>query len=399
MRLALVLELLEQLLLLLAEVDRGLDHDLGIHVAAGVGAQHAHALALEAELLAGLGAGRHLHLGPGAVDGRDLDPAAERRSRHGERHAAMDVGAVALEQAVLLDREEDVEVPRWRRAQSGFALAGEADAGAVLDAGGDRHLQRLVLGGAALAVAGRARLLDHLAEAAAGRAGPLDGEEALGRAHLAVAAAGRAVDRLGALLAAGAVARRARLGAGHADGRLLAGERFLERDLHVVAQVTAARPALAAAPPAHELAEHLVEDVGEARGGEIEAGRAAAAVAVLERGVAEAVVGGALLVVLEDVVGFAQLLEFLLRRRVAVVAVGVILHGELAVCLLESLKIGVLAHPQRRIIILLRHRLFAQAWRHRAEIPRRPLPPECPSVRRTNTAGAGPSPSSPNRCS
>jgi hypothetical protein len=32
--------------------------------------------------------------------------------------------------------------------------------------------------------------------------------------------------------------------------------------------------------------------------------------------------GGALLV-LEDVVGFAQFLEFLLRRRIAVVAVGV----------------------------------------------------------------------------
>ena len=80
---------------------------------------------------------------------------------------------------------------------------------------------------------------------------------------------------------------------------------------------------------------------------EIEAGRATAAVAVLERGVAEAVVGGALLVVLEDVVGFAQFLEFLLRRRVAVIAVGVILHGELAVHLLESLKIGVLGHPQR----------------------------------------------------
>src|SRR5262245_4543811 len=45
-RLALVLELLEQFLLLLAEVDRGLDHDLGIHVAARIGAQDAHALAL-----------------------------------------------------------------------------------------------------------------------------------------------------------------------------------------------------------------------------------------------------------------------------------------------------------------------------------------------------------------
>ncbi len=65
-------------------------------------AQHRHALALEAELLAGLGAARHRDLGRAAIDGGDFDMAAQRRRGHGDRHAAMHVGAVALEQPVRL---------------------------------------------------------------------------------------------------------------------------------------------------------------------------------------------------------------------------------------------------------------------------------------------------------
>ena len=70
-------------------------------------------------------------------------------------------------------------------------------------------------------------------------------------------------------------------------------KRFLEADLHVVAQVGAALAAGAAlARAAH--AEDAFEDIGERRA-EIgaEAVRAAAC-ALLERGVAEAVIGGAL---------------------------------------------------------------------------------------------------------
>src|SRR4029450_8633755 len=94
---------------------------------------------------------------------------------------------------------------------------------------------------------------------------------------------------------------------------------------------------------------------------------------------AEAGIGRPLLIVLEDVIGFAEFLEFLLRRRIAVIAVGVILHGELAVRLLERLKIGVLAHPQRRIIILLRHRLIHSSLATPGGNPRRPTPPVTPT--------------------
>jgi hypothetical protein len=44
----------------------------------------------------------------------------------------------------------------------------------------------------------------------------------------------------------------------------------------------------------------------------------------------EAVIGGALVGVLEDVVGLVELLELVLAVLVAGIAVGMLLHGELA---------------------------------------------------------------------
>src|SRR5690606_8656097 len=133
----------------------------------------------------------------------------------------------------------------------------------------------------------------------------LDGEEALGRAGLAVAVAGGAGDGLRAFLAAGAVAGIAGDRGRNADIGLLAVEGFLERDLHVVAKIGAATPrGLATPSAAHELAEHRVEDVGEVEPAPGEALAVPAAhPAVLEGGMAESVIGRALLLVLEDVVG------------------------------------------------------------------------------------------------
>ncbi len=50
---------------------------------------------------------------------------------------------------------------------------------------------------------------------------------------------------------------------------------------------------------------------------------------------AKAIIGGALLIVFEDVVSFGEVLELLLGTLVAGIAVGVILHRELAISPLE----------------------------------------------------------------
>ena len=66
--------------------------------------------------------------------------------------------------------------------------------------------------------------------------------------------------------------------------------------------------------------------------------RAAAHAALLEGGVAEAVIGGALVAVLQDVIGLVDFLEAVLAFLVAGIAVGMMLHGELAE---RGLQLGV----------------------------------------------------------
>src|SRR5689334_20662342 len=321
-----LLELGQQLLLLLGEVLRRFDRDLNIHVAGLAGAQHRHALGRDAEAPAGLGSGGHLHFGLALVDGRHLELAAQSRRHHRDRHAAMQVGAVALEELVGRQRKENVEITRRTAADAGFAFAREPDPGAVLDALRDVDRQGAVALHAARARAGRACVLDHLAAAMTAGAGALQREEALGLADASGAAAGRAGLRLGAGLGAGARAGVAGDRDRNLDLRRLALERFFQRDFHVVAEIGAAFAAATAATLAGH-AEQIFEDVGEG-GGEAgaEAGMATHAAALLEGGVAEAVIGGALVAVLEDLIGLVDFLEPDLALGIAGIFVRMPLH-------------------------------------------------------------------------
>src|ERR1043166_7469844 len=186
------LELGEKLLLALVEFLRRFHHHLDVHVAGAARAEHRHALALEAEHAAGLGAFRHLHAGLAAVDQRDVEAAAERRRHHRDRDATVQIGAVALEDRMLGERDENVEVAGRTAARAGFAFTREPDARAILDPCRDVHRERALARDAAGARAGRTRILDHLAPAVTRRTRALHGEEALGMADLAVAAASRA---------------------------------------------------------------------------------------------------------------------------------------------------------------------------------------------------------------
>src|ERR1043166_2869114 len=210
----LLVEFGQQLPLALGELLRRLDQHLHVHVAGLARAQHRHALAAEAKAPARMRALGHFHFRPAAVDGRHFEAAAERRRHHRDRHAAMQVGAVALEELVRADRQEDVEIARRPAAYAGLALAGKADAGAVLDAGRHVHRKRAFARDAARARAVRARIVDHLAAALAGHTRPLQREEALRVAHLALPAAGRAGLRpragLGARARAGLAGHRGR---------------------------------------------------------------------------------------------------------------------------------------------------------------------------------------------
>ena len=105
---------------------------------------------------------------------------------------------------------------------------------------------------------------------------------------------------------------------------------------------------------AGELAEHLVEDVAEAGAAEVEAAGLRAAT-VFEGGVAVTVIGRALLVVLEDFVGLAHVLELGFRGGVAGVAVRVVLHGELAVRLFQVVRGCVAGGTKGAVVVGLGH--------------------------------------------
>ena len=110
----------------------------------------------------------------------------------------------------------------------------------------------------------------------------------------------------------------------------LPAKRFLQRDFHVVAQIRAALASRAAAAAAAH-AEQIVENVGEG-GGEISAEtvRRAHAVALLERRMAKAVIGGALVGILQDLVGLVDFLEPMFGVGIAGVTIGMVLHRVLA---------------------------------------------------------------------
>src|SRR3546814_13607128 len=72
--------------------------------------QRGHALAAQAELLAGLAAAWNGDAGLAAIQRRHLDLAAEGGRGHRHRHPAMQVLAVAAEQPVRLHRSAERRV-------------------------------------------------------------------------------------------------------------------------------------------------------------------------------------------------------------------------------------------------------------------------------------------------
>ena len=321
--------------------------------------------------------------------------AAERRLHHGDRHLAEQVGAVALEERMRLGRDEDVEIARRAAARAGLAFARQADARAVFDAGGDVDGQRALARDAAGAAADRARIVDRLAAPAACRAGALDGEETLLRPHAPVAAARRTLARPRAGLGARAGAGFARDRRWQLQARRLAVEGFLERDLHVVAEVrpacrAAAAPGGAAAPAAaHHVAEQIVENIGHRGGKAVAAAAAEPAAAVLEGRMAETIVGRTLLAVRQHLIGFVDFLEADLGFGIAGIAVGMVLHGGLAEGALH-LAFGAGARDAEHLVVTaFGHEDFVPEGRAPAVLRRRVLPARRPYTRLMLKRGGG----------
>ena len=214
----------------------------------------------------------------------------------------------------------------------------------------------------ALALTGRARILDDLAPATALRAGGrglhLHAHKALGHALLAGTVAAGAGLYL-AVGAAGAMAGRAVLDSGGSDlllgaeGSLLKGQLQPGHDVLAPARAVLGRPAAAAA--AEEIAENISK---AAEAAEVPRKAAAEAAAVgIKVGVharkAVGIVPGALIRIGQHLVGLAHLLELLLGGLVAGVPVRVVLHGQLPVGLLYIIGTGAFVDAQHLVVITL----------------------------------------------
>jgi hypothetical protein len=139
-----------------------------------------------------------------------------------------------------------------------------------------------------------------------------------------------------------------------ADGDRVAERSLLELQLDLVAQVRAPEHPRAAAPPgAEDVAEDLAEDVAEGvpRPETAAAGPRAAA----DPRMPELVIGGALARVLENLPGLLDFLEGRLGLRIARVAIGVELHGESPIGLLELGLSRVPGQAEGLVVVALRH--------------------------------------------
>ena len=113
------------------------------------------------------------------------------------------------------------------------------------------------------------------------------------------------------------------------------------------------------AAPAASTAEDVAEDVAEIKARCTRTARteriAAAHAARFERRVAVLVVGRTLLSVGQGLVGFLRFLELLFRLRIVRIAVGVVLHRQLAISLFDLFLRRVAVDAEDFVIVFFAH--------------------------------------------
>ena len=224
--------------------------------------------------------------------------------------------------------------------------------------------------------------------------GLLNREEALLNSDLPPAGARPARRRRGAGGRAGPGAGFASGFAGKANPRRGARNRLLEPEVQLVAKIRAAVDALSAAATTEDVAEHLVEDIPESgTTGESAAAR-------VHSGVTELIVGGPLPSIGKDVVGLLRLLEPLLRSGIVGIPIGMQLHRQAAIRVLELGVPRITGHTQYVVVVPFRHALPSPAvCRSRPGEPehlqRRSSRTSSNSASTTSSVPAGPVPASP----
>src|SRR5690606_22901648 len=295
------------------------------------------------------------------ADRGHLEIRAKRCLRERDRQFVDQVGTVAQQARVLLDLEDSEDVTARAATWCGVALRTQRHIVAGGHTGRNAHLDRLFRLLYPVAVARLAWRRDDLPFAVALRTRlhrhHLAEERTLHATHLACTATRLAAHWLRPRRRAGARAGAADVVEAHLQRFLRTGRDFLERERDVRAHV---RPASRTCAAARTGARHAAEDVTQPaevahedleRVAEIEAEAAGRMCTALYACMAEAVVGGALLRIAQDLVSFRRFLEVFGSFRRPGIAIRVVLHRELAVRALDGIAIRVPRYAQYFVVI------------------------------------------------
>ena len=256
------------------------DVDAHEQIAATSTTERGNTASLESEHVAGLGARGHDELF-GALERLDVEAGAQRHLRERETPYVQQIVAFALEARIGRDAHRDVEIAGDPTAWRGRASARQAEPLAVVDTGRHLDVDRPRRAHASVASALVARSGNAAAGGAARdarrRGDDLAEDGAADLAHLAGTAAHVAPRRVGAGLAARALAARARDRESDVDGRGGAERGLGEIEVYDRLGVGRAGRAALAATAEGIAAEERVEEVAEP---ERIAGRPAGAPAV-----------------------------------------------------------------------------------------------------------------------
>ena len=308
-----------------------------------------------AEIAAGLGAGRHLqrHLIPLQRWHRFDD--TQRGLGHIKRHTADQVEFIAHKQGMLPDAHLHIKVAGRPPVAAGIALAGNANLHPVVNAGGDGDgavaPPPLVAPRAAVAAGRFHSAAGAVAGGAGGGNGKLPEHAALRPPHLPAAPTGGTGGNSGAGFVAGAGAVVTGFHPLELNIPLAAEHRLLKGNGDALADVLP-DPRPLGGLPAAPAAEKGVKDVAEAAKGikAVKGAVAARPAGAVDAGVPEAVVTRPLLLVAEDLVGLVNFLELVLGAR-RPVAVGMELHSLPAKGAADFLIVGAPGHTEGFVVV------------------------------------------------
>jgi hypothetical protein len=260
--------------------------------------------------------------------------------RVGNRNYTVQIIALALKERVFLDVKHDVEVAGRAPVAAAFTESGETYAGSVFDACRDFSVDRSLLQDSPFALALRTRVGNHAARPLACGASASDAEKALLITNLPLTGAGTA----GYRGFAGSGARAPTLCAGlvmtNRDFSFSAEYCLFKFQIDVFAEISTSlgTRTLAGAAASEDVSdpEDVSEDITEVL--EPSAAETSTCRPVpTDPGMAESIVQGTFFTVAEDGVGFARLLELLLRVGIVGIAVRMELQGKSAISALNLL--------------------------------------------------------------